>query len=135
MGNLKNTIIGDRDMAMKMHDAALTSVLRTLIGELDRVDKNPSDDVVLKTISKIVDANIEFNMNEFETAILSQYLPKKLSELEITTIVKHQITTNQYTGMKDMGKIMKFFQDNYPSQYDGKLVSNIIKTELLIPAN
>jgi uncharacterized protein YqeY len=128
MGTLKNTIVHDKNMAMKMHDTKLANILRTLMGELDRVEKDPSDAVVVRTIKKIVEANVEFNINEFETQVLSQYLPKNLSEVELTTIINNQITVNGYSSMKDMGPFMKFMLETYPSQYDGKQVTDMFKT-------
>jgi uncharacterized protein len=133
--SLKASIVHDKMMAMKMRDTKLSTVLGTLIGELDRdkyiVDpKNPTDAEVLKVIKRNIDTNIENNINEFETQVLSQYLPKTLSELELNTIIQNQITTNNYAGMKDMGKIMKFLTDTYPSQYDGKLAGELTKKAL-----
>lgn len=132
---LKASIVHDKLMAMKMRDTKLSTVLGTLIGELDRdkyiVDpKNPTDAEVLKIIKRTIDTNTENNINEFETQVLSQYLPKTLSELELNTIIQNQITTNNYASMKDMGKIMKFLTETYPSQYDGKLAGELTKKAL-----
>lgn len=133
---LKATIIHDKMMAMKMRDTQLSTILGTFIGELDRLTddkgfpiKDPDDVTIIKMIKKTVEANTEYNMNPFETQVLSQYLPKTLSELELTTIIHTQITHNNYT-IKDMGKIMQFLKENYPSQYDGKLASTLVKTAL-----
>lgn len=127
--NLKETIVNDRQMAMKMRDKSMTLILGTLIGELDRIEKTPSDDTVIKTIKKIIENNTLHNINPEENQVLSQYLPKALTEVELTAIIHTQVTTNNYT-IKDMGKIMKFLSEQYVGQYDGRLASNLIKTIL-----
>ena len=44
-------------------------------------------------------------------------------------IVSH-ITENNYSGIKDMGKVMNFLSSNYTGLYDGKEISNIVKITL-----
>ena len=127
---LKATIVYDKGMAMKMRDSQLSTILGTLIGELDRIEKEPNDATVLKVIQKIVDNNTEFNMNPLETQVLSQYLPKKLDEVELTSIIVKQIQDNGYCTVRDTGKIMKFLQGNYPSQFDGNTANKVIKANL-----
>lgn len=137
MGTLKETIVFDKNMAMKMRDIKLVNILRTIIGELDRLTddkgfpiKDPSDALVVRTIKKTVEANTQYSINEFETQVLSQYLPKTLTELELTTIIVNQINHNGYMTMKDLGKFMKFMVETYPSQYDGKRVTELFKEHL-----
>jgi uncharacterized protein YqeY len=137
MGQLKETIVFDKNMAMKMRDTKLANILRTIIGELDRLTddkgfpiKDPSDALVVRTIKKTVEANTEFNINEFETQVLSQYLPKTLSEIELSTIINNQIAVNGYCTMRDLGRFMKFMLETYPSQYDGKQVTELFKSHL-----
>lgn len=127
---LKANIIHDKLMAMKMRDSQLSTILGTLIGELDRIEKEPNDATVIKIIKKIVQTNIEFNINELETEVLSQYLPKTLDDAELTSIIRLQIQNNGYCTIRDTGKIMKYLQEHYPSQFDGTLASNIIKINL-----
>ena len=93
---------------------------------------------VLQCCSKAFrkDAQIEFeksgredliNQNNEEIAILSEYLPKQLSEEEIETIVKKVIEETGATTMKDMGTVMKKSKEQIGVAADGKTVSEIVK--------
>jgi len=129
--NLKEIILNDRLIAMKARDNETNLILSTLIGELDRLDKNPSYDLIIRTIKKIIEENTMHNINPFETELLSKYLPKMLSDVELIEIINKQITDNSYSTIKDMGKIMKFLSENHSGQYNGQTASNIIKSVLI----
>ena len=65
-----------------------------------------------------------------EIEILSAYLPEQLSEDEIVNLVISAIKTVNATGMKDMGKVMGTLREKTAGKADGKLVSDIVKSEL-----
>jgi uncharacterized protein YqeY len=65
-----------------------------------------------------------------EKEVLDRYLPKTLSEDELTKVVEELIEKNGFTTMKDMGNVMKILKETYPNQYDGKLASTIIRNKL-----
>jgi Glu-tRNA(Gln) amidotransferase subunit E-like FAD-binding protein len=62
-----------------------------------------------------------------EREIISKYIPKALSEEEIREFIKNRISL----GENNMSTIMAAFKSNYSGQYDGKLVSVIVK-EMLV---
>lgn len=70
----------------------------------------------------------EKELNEKE--ILDGYLPKMLSEAELSSAIDEIVTTNGFSTMKDMGNAMKILKEKYPNQYDGKLASTLIKSKL-----
>jgi len=64
-----------------------------------------------------------------EVSILETYLPKQLTEEQLSGLISALVYNNNYT-IKDMGKIMAELKSKYSGQYDGKLASTIIKSQL-----
>ena len=60
-------------------------------------------------------------------AIIETYLPKQLSEAEITDKIKAIIAQTGAEGMKDMGKVMGMANKEMAGQADGKTISVIVK--------
>ena len=67
---------------------------------------------------------------EKEAAIISVYLPKQLSEEEITAEVKAIIEQTGASSMKDMGKVMGMASKKLAGKADGKIISGIVKQML-----
>ena len=65
-----------------------------------------------------------------EIDILQRYLPKQLSEEELTPIIKEIITHTGAVGMQDMGKVMGIANKKLAGQADGKTLASIIKNLL-----
>lgn len=66
-----------------------------------------------------------------EKEVLDSYLPKMLSEDELSIAIDNIITKNGFSTMKDMGSAMKTLKEAYPNQYDGKLASTLIRAKLV----
>lgn len=64
---------------------------------------------------------------EKEAKFISVYLPKQLSEEEITAEVKAIIEQTGASTMKDMGKVMGMASKKLAGKADGKIISNIVK--------
>lgn len=62
-----------------------------------------------------------------QVAVLEEYLPKQLSEAEITEVVKAIIASTGAEGMKDMGKVMGIASKQMAGKADGKIISQIVK--------
>ena len=65
-----------------------------------------------------------------ELEVISQYLPKQLSEVEIKTEVEEIIRQSGSSSMKDMGKVMGALKSKHADTIDFSKVSSILK-ELL----
>lgn len=65
-----------------------------------------------------------------ELEILSVYLPKQMTDAEITKLVKEAISETQATSMADMGKVMGALMPKVKGKADGNLVSSVVKKEL-----
>ena len=66
-----------------------------------------------------------------EIAIIEAYMPKALSEADVTAAVRASITAMGSPTMKDMGTVMRNVMAKFAgSRVDGKLVSEAVKKEL-----
>lgn len=59
--------------------------------------------------------------------IINRYLPKQLTEAEITEELKKIIATVGAKGPQDMGKVMGTATKQLAGKADGKLISDIVK--------
>jgi uncharacterized protein YqeY len=123
---LKEIIIKDFQKARKAKKKEKALVLSTLIGELDRIGKNPIDAEVIKKIKGLVESNKTIGC-ESENVIISVYLPQMLDEVTLEFLIKSYIKNNNCSGMKDMGKVMGFLSSRHAGSYDGKVASQIVK--------
>lgn len=65
-----------------------------------------------------------------ELAILEEYLPKQLSEAEISQIIDELIASTGATSAKDMGKVMGPAMQQLKGKADGKKVQELVKQKL-----
>jgi uncharacterized protein len=65
-----------------------------------------------------------------EIAIISEFLPKQLSEAETEAICKAVIAETGAQGIRDMGKCMAILRERYPGQMDFAKASGVLKTLL-----
>lgn len=111
------------------------SLLGVVLGELDRLPiprgQEPSEDQIYAVIKKLYEAANE--MREYSPAsdqeymYLKDYIKVQLGRTEIETIIAELLLQQPNTNI---GVVMKYFKENYPNQYDGKLVSQIAKEVL-----
>jgi len=101
------------------------------------------DDVALKAIAKLAkqgrdSAEIYKQQNRMDLAepemaqvtILESYLPKQMSDEELTSAIAQIIQNAGAASMKDMGKVMGMASKELSGKADGKLISEKVK-ELL----
>lgn len=127
---LKEKISKDRILAIKEKNSNKKNVLSVLLGELDRIDKNPTEDQIIKKIKGLIESNI-LTKTEYLNVYLEIYLPKMLDDSELENIIKSEILSLNYSGMKDMGKVMNHLSNNYTGKYNGKKASEIAKKYLM----
>jgi uncharacterized protein YqeY len=74
-----------------------------------------------------------FDLSEkekYELSVIETYLPKLMSEDEITKIVNEVIESVGATGPSDMGKVMGKLMPKVKGKADGGLVNKIVKSKL-----
>lgn len=65
-----------------------------------------------------------------ELAVIEKYLPKQLSEQEITEAIKAIIAEVGATSLADLGKVMGVATKSLAGKADGKVVSGLVKALL-----
>ena len=68
---------------------------------------------------------------EAKLKIFQSFLPEKMSEVYISKELVSIIEENDYSTMRDMGKVIKSFNDKHPGKADGKLLANLAKRCLM----
>lgn len=141
------TLIADVKIAQvqarkNKHTEAAAS-LTTLLGEAEAVGKNagnraPTDQEVVAVVKKFIknidetlgvvqpdtDAYAQFQR---EKILLSQFLPKQLSEDELRVVMAELVTKHNIQGPKGMGVLMKELKAGHDGTYDGSLASKLAK--------
>lgn len=144
---MRNQILEDLKNAMKNQDKEKLSVIRMVKGAIQMSELNKkhelSDEEVIDVITKEIKSRKD-SINEFqkggrkdliektqsEIDILSEYLPKQLSEDELNTIIDKVFSEIKPESSKDMGKIMKELKPKVNGKADMSLVSKIVKEKL-----
>lgn len=65
-----------------------------------------------------------------EIVIISEFMPKQLSEAEAAEVIKGVIAETGAASIKDMGKVMAVLRERYPGQMDFGKASGQIKSLL-----
>lgn len=67
---------------------------------------------------------------EKELTILQSYLPKPLSQDEVSSLIDEAVAQTKASGPKDMGVVMKALRDKVSGRFDGKLLADMVKSML-----
>ena len=115
---IKDAEIASRTKGQKeMSDSDVTSILKKMIKQ-----RNESCDVYKKA------GRNELLENETkEIEVISNFLPKQLSEEETKKLCQEAIKSSGASSMKDMGKIMGILKSKHADTLDFSKVSSIIK--------
>lgn len=144
---MKERLQKDLISAMKEHDKKKIDVIKLVKASIQNEEINSkkelNDEEILSIITKQVKMRKDA-LSDFEKAgrsdlidayneeinILSEYLPKALSEEEAIQIIDDAIKIVNPTGPSDMGKIMKEVSPKLKNRFDMSKVSQIIKEKL-----
>jgi len=131
--SLKEKISKDFIKAFKEKDVLRKSLLSTVKGEIQTIEKNQgvetlSDEEVLKILNKFAkslkeNVSLGDENSEKELSVIQEYLPKEMSQSEIESKVSEIIGN----GASNIGQIMKEFAN---LQADKKVVSQIARQML-----
>lgn len=147
--NLFDKVSGDIKTAMLARDKVRLEALRGIKKEFLEAktakggDGELSDDAALKILAKMVkqrkeSASIYTEQNRedlageelAQAAIIEEYLPKQLSEEELTAALKEIIARVGVTSSKEMGKVMGTATKELAGKAEGKAISAKVR-ELL----
>lgn len=146
---LKDKINEDIKEAMKARDKEKLEALRAIKAAILLVETEKgsegemSEDAGIAALQKLVKqrrdaAQIYRDQNrldlaepeEFQAAIISQYLPAQLSEDEVKVVLNELKDKLKITGPSDMGKFMGAAMKELQGKADGKLISSLAKEML-----
>ena len=130
--------------AMRQKDSLKLSVLRMAIAAfrnteiLKKVKKLEEPDV-LQVIQKMIKEHRE-SITQFEKGgradlveketreleVLQRYVPKEMSEEDLTSIVRIAVHESGFISKADAGKVMKIVMEKVKGKADGKIVNKIV---------
>ncbi len=133
--------------AMKAKDKATLTGLRNILGKLkaQRIDKwedlTEKECVqILQSSAKQLKDSIEqyekggrddlAEVEAFELKLIEKYLPEKLSDDDVRTLVRKTIKSTGAQSMQDMGRVMGDIMKHLAGAADGKMIQRIVQAEL-----
>ncbi len=147
MTDIKTKISEDVKLAMRSKDKDRLAALRLILAAFkqkevdDRItlDDHQSTAILDKmakqhrdSIEQFGQANREdlIKKEQQELEIIESYLPEKLSENEINSLIQNAISSTSANSLKDMGKVMAILKTELQGRADMGEVSRLIKTKL-----
>ena len=147
--SLREKIDDEYKNALKSKDKNKISTYRLILSGLKDLDiqnrsgpnkKDTNDDDIKKLLRKMIKQRIEsieiykknnrqdlLQIEENEVKIMSEYLPKQLSENDTKKLCEQVINKINASSLKDMGKVMGELKKNHSDSVDFSLAGKIIK--------
>jgi uncharacterized protein YqeY len=144
---LKVSITDAMKDALRARDKARLSALRLVLAELKKVEVDERIDLPEDRIISILDKMIKQRRDSVkqytdggrpeladaeaaEITVIQEFMPKALSEEEITSIVNAAIAAEDAASMQDMGKVMNAVRPQLAGRADMAVVSQLVKKQL-----
>ena len=146
---LRDKIDDEYKNALKSKDKNKISTYRLILSGLKDLDiqnrsgpnkKDTDDDDIKKLLRKMIKQRTEsieiykknnrqdlLQIEENEVKIMSEYLPKQLSEDDTKKLCEEVINKINASSLKDMGKVMGELKKNHSDSVDFSLAGKIIK--------
>ena len=150
--SLREKIENDYKNALKSKDKNKISTYRLILAGIKDLDinnrsspnkKETDDEDIKKLLKKMIKQRSEsievykknnrhdlLEIEQGEVLVLSEYLPKQLSEEETKKICSDIISSSGATSLKDMGRVMGELKKSYADTIDFAIAGTILK-ELL----
>lgn len=145
--DIQNTIKDEMKAAMKARAKERLGVIRLMQSEFKRIEVDErielDDARVLAVLDKMVkqrrdsvkqyeDAGRQelADQETFEIGIISEFLPKALSDDEISELIEQALSSIEATGMQAMGQVMGILKPQLQGRADIGKVSGLVKAKL-----
>ena len=145
--SLKNQITEDMKTAMRAKDSARLGAIRLLLSAIkqrevdERIELTDADviAVIEKMLKQRRDSITAFesanrvdlaDIEKYEVGVLQTYMPKQMSDDEISAIINQVIADSGAEGAKDMGKVVGLVKPLVAGMADMGKVSGLIKSRL-----
>ena len=135
--------------AMLAKDQAALRGLRAIKAELlvARTEKGSAEEITedaeMKILQRLIKQRKESSdiykqqgredlavIEDEEIAVISQFMPQQLSKEEVEVLIAKLIADAGAVTVKDMGRIMGLANKELAGKADGKLIAEIVKTQL-----
>ncbi len=159
--SLREKIESDYKNALKSKDKNKISTYRLILSGIKDLDinnrsgpnkKDTDDEDIKKLLKKMIKQRSEsievykknnrndlLEIEENEVNVLSEYLPKQMSEEETISICKQIIEKTGASSIKEMGKVMGELKRNYADTIDfskaGALIKDLLSKKWNIQKN
>ena len=146
MKKIKEKLNEDMKSFMKNKETVKLNIVRMVKKNITELETSAghngevTDEEILKIIQKMVKQGSDtarmykeqgrddlYNEESEQIEVLKNYLPKQLSEEEISKEIDKVM---EETGLNQMGPLMKELNKRLAGRADGKTISNILKTKL-----
>ena len=145
--SLLKSITDEMYLSMKSGNKDKANALRTLISKLKdqqiKSRKDISDEETLKIIKTLVKQRKESaeiyskagreelaEKENFEISILSNYLPKLMSDEDVLLLIKKIIDETNAKELSDIGKVMPLVIQEGKGKVDGKIANRVLRSLL-----
>ncbi len=145
--SIKSKIDQDIKEALKAGNNLKLAVLRMLKSEIKykEIDKGSelSDDEVISVLSSSVKKRKEsieqfgkggrddlVSREKTELEVVMGYMPEQLTEDKLSRIIQLAIQETNATGSSDVGKVMKSIMPQVKGKADGKLINQLVTSQL-----
>jgi uncharacterized protein len=116
-GQLKNAEIEKQDALTEQEEVdVLSSAAKKRRESIDAYTQAGRDDLAEK--------------EQKELDVITEYLPKALSEKEVEAIVDRVIADQKAVSMKDLGKVMPNVMAKVKGRAEGKVVNEMVRNKL-----
>ena len=147
--SLREKINQEFSIALKNKNKAMVSTLRLILAAIMEKDianrsggkkEEVKDQEIIKVLQKMKKQRQDsaelykkggrqelLSGEEAEIKIIETFLPKQLSDEEVSKICKEIIVSTEASSIKDMGKIMGFLKKKYSDSIDFSKVNVLVK--------
>ena len=159
--SLRDKIDNDYKNALKSKDKNKISTYRLILSGVKDLDinnrsgpnkKETDDEDIKKLLKKMIKQRSEsieiykknnrsdlLKIEQNELDVLSDYLPKQLSEADTKNVCEEIIKNSGASSLKDMGKVMGELKKNYADTIDfskaGQIIKNLLNSQWNIQKN
>jgi len=147
MDSLKIRIKDDMKTAMKAKEKDRLNVIRMILAAIKQIEVDERIELDNERIISVLDKMLKqrresikqfteagrtdlSDIEEAEVLIIQDYLPKALTDDEISAMVEKAVSDSAASSIKDMGKVMGILKPQMLGRADMSVVSKIIKTRL-----
>lgn len=142
--SLKEKLLEDLKDAMREKDTVRKDTVQMARSAVLQIEKDRKvtldDDGIIEVIAKQIKQRksvlpeyeksgrqdlLDRQLREIE--ILSQYMPRQLTEDELETIIKETIQETGVNSVKDLGKVMQAVMPKVRGRTEGRLINQIAK--------